>query len=135
MRRFARALGVVTVAGTVALTAVIACSDAKPVAPTPRLDVPDRDVAALHLAIDDIRERVIPTLGHSSLIGNLSHAVDALTLALDESDTTALRVAITQTDDALAALAAHPMSGRVADADLDVVWLVLVNARSMIASR
>ena len=36
---------------------------------------------------------------------------------------------------ALATLAAHPMSGRVADADLDVVWLVLVNARSMAATR
>ena len=131
MRRFSRAASVLTLA----VTTVIACSDAKPVAPTPGLGVPDRDVANLQLAIDDIRGRVIPTLGHGSLIDNLSHGLDALTVALDERNTGALGLAITQTDDALAALSAHPRSGRIADADLDVVWLVLVNARSMVTVR
>ena len=131
MKCFSRGMGVVALAAI----ATIACSDARPVAPIARLDVPDRDVANLQLAIDDIRVRVIPTLGHGSLIDNLSHGVDALASALDASDATGLRLAITQTDGALATLAAHPMSGRVADADLDVVWLVLVNARSMAATR
>lgn len=131
MRRISGAAGIVTLA----VMAAIACSDDKPVAPTTGLGIPDRGVANLELAIDDIRGRVIPALGHNVLIDDLSRALDTLTSALDERDTTALRRAINQADDALAALARHPRSGRIDEADIDVVWLVLANARSMTTER
>jgi hypothetical protein len=131
MRRRSQLAGLATLIAA----ATIACSDTGPAGPTRSLAIADRDAIRLHVAIDDVRARVIPTLGDSLYILDLSQALSALTRAIDARDADAFRLAITQADGALGGLASRGVREPVADADLDVVRLALDNARSMIASR
>lgn len=66
------------------------------------LAVADDATAALRVAVDDARTRVLPTLGDAAAAGRLDQALSAARAALDANDAGALAAALRQARDAVA---------------------------------
>ncbi|HEX5970687.1 MAG TPA: hypothetical protein VFY85_02105 [Gemmatimonadaceae bacterium] len=116
---------------------VVACGESHPTAPSAAPSSPATftlsatDSAAFLSAVEDIRLRIVPTLGETERTGALRNALERVGDAVATRDRSALMSAVATSEQALAALAHASNEDTGESADLDAVRLVLLQANAL----
>jgi hypothetical protein len=119
----------------VAVTGAVACSDTLP---TQGLDakfvsftLSEDSARAFREALNDVRERILPTLSPDDASSPLSPPLVELTAAIDARDLRALERALACADAAIAKLDRGDDASAAIGSELDAVRLILEHARPL----
>ena len=116
---------------------VVACGESHPTAPSAAPSPPATftltatDSAAFLSAVEDIRLRIVPTLGETERAAALRNALARVGDAVATRDRTTLMSALAMSERALAELAHASAEQTGESADLDAVRLVLLQANEL----
>jgi hypothetical protein len=114
----------------------LACGDRSPTESRPetvtvRFALSTESAQAFDLAIDDVRERVLPALTAAAAPELMAGLLDEMSSSIAARDQHALRRVLTRVERTLAGLAVDDETAAAIDVELDAIRLILEEARPL----